>query len=642
MANGPYGFGDAKAVVDELKSFVLERQTEAIERAFAARESASGVLDTLANYIPKMDIKEIEKPVFEPAQAVPLKGEIKLPEVPPHSLGIITPPKNEHFDSGGLYIAKSEKYDAFKPKTPAMETAEAPQAGAPLVLPVPPQMSAVSLPSAPGVNRPSLPDLVDLVLPTFTLGTIPPFTDAQIDFQASDVTAVLQWSDAEYVPVILEEEMAVLRRMWAGGTGLPQAVEDAMWERAASREDVLVLRDVSAAMTEFAGRGFSMPPGMLVSRIDAIRTEGMIKKQALGREVLIKIADTHIENLRFACTTAIASENMLVSIWSQMAQRSFEAAKIQLESEIALLNAQIAIFNARQIGRAQNATIHRIHLEMRTLELQEFKAKIDGEIAKGQINDQRLKAFLAQYEGVKADIELFKGEMQGAQLESEFNRNLVERYKSEVMASAEVVKADRQRFDEYDARVKNEIAKGSALEAEAKAYAAYLSGKKSAGDIEQGNQAASLAMMEARLKSFMSNLDADKLKMQFDAAQINAAGEHHRSQVAQWTASANVDAAKLGLEYKNLEADLRTELATFDFEVRKYIADLDQMTKKHGLQIEALKAVGQAHSTLAAGAMAGISLGASIGGDAKLSASTSNNINTNTSVAGTTPGSTTN
>ena len=631
MATGPTGdipnaFVIAPEIVQDLKAFVTARQEVAIDRAFAARESASGVLDTLANYVPRMDIKEIDKPVFAPSPRVPVRGRIDLPSVPAHALGVITPPKNDHFVTGSLYLAKPEKYDPFKPMTPVMETADAPQAGAPLVLPDVPQLNAVSLPSAPGVNRPSLPDLVDLVLPTFTLGTIPPFTDAQIDFQASDVTAVLQWSDAEYVPVILEEEMAVLRRMWAGGTGLPQAVEDAMWERAASREDTLVLRDVSAAMTEFAGRGFSMPPGMLVSRIDAIRTEGMVKKQALGREVLIKIADTHIENLRFACTTAIASENMLVSIWSQMAQRSFEAAKIQLESEIALLNAQIAIFNARQIGRAQNATIHRIHLEMRTLELQEFKARIDGEIAKGQINDQRLKAFLAQYEGVKADIELFKGEMQGAQLESEFNRNLVERYKSEVMASAEVVKADRQRFDEYDARVKNEIAKGSALEAEAKAYAAYLSGKKSASDIEQGNQAASLAMMEARLKSFMSNLDADKLKMQFDAAQINASGEHHRSQVAQWTASANVDVAKLGLEYKNLESDLRTELATFDFETRKYIADLDQMTKKHGLQIEALKAVGQAHSTLAAGAMAGISLSASIGGDAKVSASGSTNI----------------
>ena len=55
---------------------------------------------------------------------------------------------------------------------------------------------------------------------------------------------------------------------------------------------------------------------------------------------------------------------------------------------------------------------------------------------------------------------------------------------------------------------------------------------------------------------------------------------------------------------------------------------LEQLIRAASLQMEGLKSIGQAYSTLAAGAMAGISLGATIGADARTSASGSSNVNT--------------
>ena len=83
---------------------------------------------------------------------------------------------------------------------------------------------------------------------------------------------------------------------------------------------------------------------------------------------------------------------------AQMAQRGFEAAKVQLESELALLNAQVAIFNARQSAYQTAANVHKIALEERALELEKFKAELEAEIAKGQINEQRVKVFLGLYD----------------------------------------------------------------------------------------------------------------------------------------------------------------------------------------------------------------------------------------------------
>jgi hypothetical protein len=65
---------------------------------------------------------------------------------------------------------------------------------------------------------------------------------------------------------------------------------------------------------------------------------------------------------------------------------------------------------------------------------------------------------------------------------------------------------------------------------------------------------------------------------------------------------------------------VRTNLAIYETEVRRYIAEMEQMIRTASLQLEAIKSAGQTASTLAAGAMAGISIGASISGNGAVSA----------------------
>ena len=620
MAGNPLNpFETAPILVREIKDHVTNHQNELIARADATRDTAADVIRSIAESLKPINPDDAPAPlapVFPRAR----EGSISLSELGGGSFGKISPVAQDRFTANNVAPISKENIKDFEPVFDNLTIPDAPAPGPAPVFPTAPTFSAIPLPVKPTGQRPNLPNLVDLVIPSFAFAPLPPFDEASPEFVGSSVSAVLQWSEVPYQQTILEEEMAVVRRMWAGGTGLPPEVERALWERAASREDVAVSRDISAAATEFSGRGFTLPPGMLVNRIDAIRTEGQLKKQTLGRDVMIKVADTHIENLRFACQQAIASENVLIGLWSQMAQRGFEAAKVQLESELALLNAQVAIFNARQSAHQTAANVHKIALEERALELEKFKAELEAEIAKGQINEQRLKVFLGLYDGLKADAELYKAEMQGAQLESELQRNEVDKFKAGVQAAGELIQADKLRYDAYESRVKGETAKAQLLESQGRAYSAYVSGKVARSEIDVKNQQAELQVLDLQLRAFLGNLERDKVQLQAETAAIQATAEAHRTNTQRYTAEMGAKTALAELNMKAFDSETRNMIALYDVEIRKYSNAREQLIRVASLQSDGLKAIGQMHSTLAAGAMAGISLGATIGADAKVGA----------------------
>lgn len=610
---------------EELQEWVTSRQDQARERADQMRDAALQGIEAMSGFIPSL---QPSMPIPAPPElTTQIRADMNLPELGTASFGEITPVSRGDFGVGAIDPVPDQNIEDFQPGFETIAVPDAPEPTPLGQIPEKPVLAPIVLPGKPVLDRPTMPSLAEVVIPQFQFPLLPVFTAQAPEFQDSAISTVLQWSEKPYQVEILDEAMAKLRAMWDGGTGLPAAVEQALWERAASREDMSMARDISAAAVEFSSRGFSMPPGMMANRLDAIRTDGQLRKQALGREILIKVADTQIENLRFACTQAIAAEQVLESIWAAMAQREFEAAKIQLDSELALLNARIAIFNARQSAYATEATVFRAKLEASLATIEVFRAQVDAEVAKGQVNEQRVRVYGEQIKALLADLEVYKTEMSGAELQSNVQRNLIEVFKGEVQAFAEVVQADKTRFDAYESRIKGETAKASMVESRARGYAAYVSGKSARAEIAMNNQRTQLAVSDQRLRAYIANLEKDKALMQGQVAVVQANAEAHRANTTRFTAQAGVEGTKVELQIKATEANMRNALALYEVEIRRYISDMEQMIRAAGLQLEALKSAGQATATMAAGAMAGISVGASVSASAGISASGSENTN---------------
>lgn len=626
-------FNTAVNNANQIKDHVLSNQTTAINRAQSSHDTALTNIQqiaALASFLPLND-KAPQPPKFKVDLEYGLDvthGEDAVVAAAAAAVQSAADQLKEKYKPSQIAPNQPTSIETFRPAVQSLAIPDAPDAQPLPSLPVAPVAQEVALPVRPVLNKPLMPDLVDLRLPTFTFTPLPPFNDQSPEWEGSSVSAVLQWQEHTYTPILFDEEVEVIRRMWAGGTGLPPAVEQAMWERAASREDASAARDVSAAYIDFSARGFGLPTGALVDRIDTIRSDAALRKQGLARDIAIKVADTHIENLRFACTQALAAENVMIGLWNQMAQRQFDAAKVQLDSELSLLNAHIAVYNARQAARGVDAGVRRLALEERAQDLQRMRLELDGEIAKGTINEQRVRVFSELYKALQADVDLFKAEMEGARVESDVQRNEIERYKAEVQAIGELVTMDKNRYDAYASRVQGETAKAQLLQAQGAAYSAYVSGQVANAEIAIKNQQADIAVADLGLRAYMSEIESKKAVISGSLGVANARISAMQSQTEKLAAEARIKTTGAELELKALEAAMRTETSLYEVEMRKYLASQEHTLRIAGYQLEAAKAVAQAQSTLAAGAMAGISLSTSASGGSTVNANANDIVNT--------------
>ena len=605
--------------VSIVRDFVTGNLQNQLSYANSTRESVSNVLTDLSNFNPLLSFGGA--PPAVPAINVSVDGSFTLPSINATSFGTVSPVTAQLGALGVIRDPVTVDITPFMPSIVGLTLPEVPQMTAPLTAPSRPVTSDVTLPEAPAIAKPAFPALESISIPAFAFPTLPTWTATAPEFSGTAVSTVLQWGEPTYQTEVMPEVVAKLREMWAGGSGIPAAVENAIWERAANREDLDTSRQISAAYTEFSSRGFTEPPGMLVARVDAIREESQIKKQGLNRDIAIKMAEVQIDNVRFAVEQGVAAENVLYNIWNNMAQRQFEAAKIQLDSQFALYNAQIALFNARQQAYSTEAQVFKTKLDAELARIEVFKAELEGELARGTLNEQRVKIYGEQIRALLSDVEVYKAQMQGASVQSDVNRNIIDGFKAEIQAYAERINADKVRFDAYDSQVKGELGKAQILDAEARAYASYITGVSAKADIGVKQMQADISRNEQILREYAARLDADKAKIQADVAKIQAGASAYTADTQRFTAQAGAEEAKARVEITAKEAEIRASLGLFDVEVRKYIADMEQMIRKANVQLEALKAAGQVGATLSAGAMAGINIGASLSGSGGVSAS---------------------
>lgn len=90
-----------------------------------------------------------------------------------------------------------------------------------------------------------------------------------------------------------------------GGTGIPPAIENAIWQRAREREDLEAKRMELEALTQLTTKGFTMPTGAVSARMLAVQQEAASKGASLSRDIAIKQAEMEIENIRLAVSEGI-------------------------------------------------------------------------------------------------------------------------------------------------------------------------------------------------------------------------------------------------------------------------------------------------------------------------------------------------
>jgi len=489
-----------------------------------------------------------------------------------------------------------------------------------------PIASVVTIPDAPVITLPTEPTLRDLTLPSVPTVTLPTFTATAPINTAVSPGNTFSYEYEDYTTQ-MPTLVARIKEMLAGGTGLPAAIWNALWEKARGREDLTAAKAVAEATDEWAGRGFSLPAGVLDKTIQGIRQDNQDASNQLSRDIAIEQAKMEVENIRFAVSQGIAYEGQYINLHMQEMQLAYETAKYTVEAAISVYNAQISAYNAELQAYIAETQVHRTLIEAEMANIELYKAQLEGQKLIGDINQQDIDLYTARIGALLSEIEIYKGELDGVRTLVEVDKVQVDTFTARVGAFEAQVRANESEVKAYSERVAAEMAKSEIYSTEIEAFSSLVTAYKT------GNEA-QIAAKRLEIENNGFKLEKFRTKVAKYGAEVDAEAKRVAASVGIYDGQARVYAADLSAEQARVVADsrqydlaLETAKSQTDIELKEAQINIEQVLRTLNLELDKNKTILSVQAQLAAAAMSAVNMSASVSESAANSSSCSVNNN---------------
>lgn len=460
-----------------------------------------------------------------------------------------------------------------QPNTPFPATPDGP---APFKAPV--------YPTAPEIIEPILPTLRQITLPTLTrpdLGgietllaelrarrpvapTLPNIPD--YDTLVAHYTALTNSQLAAFVgqcPALASIAPRLTELLSGHSIGMPAAVAQSLRDRAFAAEDQQAFQAEQTALTEWQSRGFTLPSGVLAAQIGQIRQLNRDKKAQINRDLWLEEAKLEIENLRQAISQGIAYEGQLRDSWAKLTDIVRLLATGAMEGPLRLLDGAIALFKATvDSWQGEFSAIGQM-LQVEISKLEQFAKELEGQKLIGTLNEQDLRLYEQQWNGVNSRIAVFgklidaaNGLLQGELGKLNWSAKRLAAHASELGT----IETQWKIFGEAARAeaLKNDIRKTDAdiFSSRVSAYSQQVGTEKTIGDLD-------IATIKAQLEAWQAQAQQRRDDLQAELARVETL------------------AKAAGVEADVFKTKLLGETAYTDYEIKK----LD-----HGLNVDRLTA----------------------------------------------------
>lgn len=481
-------------------------------------------------------------------------------------------------------------------------------------VPTEPTLDAVPIPAEPDIALPDVPTLNSLEIPASPVLNLPSFTAVLADAPSVDFDTTLSFTEPTYVSDLLDALKAKLLE-WVNGasTGIEADVEQAVWDRGRAREDVNSMRSVGEVTRAFASRGFSMPPGALLTATMEAVQEAENKNSSFSRDVAIKQAELEQSNRRFAFEQSWQVESGLLTYANQVAQRAFDVARFTLQAGIDVFRATVERFNAQVTAYRAEAEVYKARIEAELAVIEIYKAQLDGQRLVGEINMQLVEIYKSRIQAVNAMIELYNSKVNAANTKASINKTIIEGFGARVQAYDSLVKAKASEYDAYATNVKAEVSKAEVFKVQADAYRSEVEGYS--------------ALVEARVKEADANIKVNqevplelyKQKavvfgeiVRAESSRVSALADVYRSEGSVYQATTSAEAARVGAQADGYRSETQLLLGKANVILESAKANVQKMMSSIEMLVESIKAGAQVSSQLAASALSSVNLSGSI------------------------------
>ena len=538
-------------------------------------------------------------------------------------------------------------FDASAPMEPSVSIPSAPKLRPDKSAPTAPGVPGVSVPTASWQPLPDVPALADLQIPDFPDISIDLPLPARPDFEAAEPTVfennyfedmgavrAQTWSFLTGQDHDAEAVRARWREMLLGGTGLPIEVEQALFDRGISREEVASAQAISEAQTAWAARGFSLPGSTVLAQISEARQANRYARAQLNREITIQSHEQSLQNLRFAVEQGVSLEQQFTQkvfgaydIGLKAADSFYRVAQAAVEVRLQYMRMLVEVYQA-DIAAYKDA----VQIELSKLEV--FRAQIEGERLRGDLNMQKVEIYKSQLQGVLAHVEQFKAEVEAAATEIRAGALQIDVFRGQVDGFRGLIEADKVRVDSYATVVRAEQTKVDVFKAFVQAFAEQVRAYGAEVDAASKTADVEIRTMEADVRAYGMEVDANKTIHAAQVATAQAQIELFKAGVQAFSAQVQAQAEEARACAANNRSRTDVFAAETDAAVSNARVALESAKAAAELQLEAMRGVAQTSAQLAASAMAAVNVGATVShsGSDQRSCSYSENLNTSVSV----------
>lgn len=501
-------------------------------------------------------------------------------------------------------------YDVVKPNIdlplpPDALTAQPPD--------TPPDLSDITIPDAPTITLPDVPSLRDITLPDPPDDlVVPDWTATAPTFDVNAPTAQFTWTETPYSSTELTALQAKIYEWLQGGTGLPDAVWNMIWDRVARGNQKLARRTEMEVTEEWSARGFSVPPGALNAALRRARQEALDLDAEKLREIAIESAKMEVDNLRHALAQGIALENLLGNLYNASQQRAFEAARATVELSIAIFNAQVSLYNAQIQGFIAEAQVYKARIEATLVYLEAYKAQLEGQRLIGELNIQDVQIYTAQLDAVTKAIEVYKAQLDGVRTQVDVDRNRIESFRALIQAFGEQVNAKQLEYQGYSSQIQGEYTKAQIYQAETSAFATRMNGFVSEQQAWNTYLQGQISIKEFDLKKYTSELEGFRSLISAEAERIRAVSQSFDGEVRLYEAQGNMAKINTDVQTRVYDLQLREAMARVDVRMKQVDLAIAEANRILQLEMEADKVVLGTSAQLTASALSAINIAAQV------------------------------
>ncbi len=598
MNLGTYTYNMAVANLAGLNDIVMEPYTFTVDFNYVDPQAAfNRPLQPVVD-MTQLDFRDPGLDPGEPPEYTP--GSLSIPDAP--DLDVVAPT-----------LTFGPRPDAPIEAMP-VEPADA----VPIVMPVAPDFV---LPTVPTMAQLHLPDLPEITLPMASFDrpvwVEPPF---QQDWH---------FDPTPYTRVLVDDLVGTLKPMIVGSDALPAYIEQAIWEKGRSRIELETNRAVDQAVSEFAARGFSEPQGQLSGRVSELRQGGQTATAEVTRDVMVRRFELAYEQQRFAITTGAALEGTLSTIHFEEQRYLLEAARVQMDTALAVVNTRLSVFNAQMQGYQTDAQVFRDRIQAELAKVELYRAQLQGVQVLGELNTQQVQIYKAQIDAVGAMADFYRERVNTVKVQADINMQSIERYKAQLQAYGQRWEAYVAEWRGYSAGVEGESKRVDIYKAMVDANAKRVDAWATSGNFQLEMERLGQQNFAVKTDAWMSRLERLRAALGTEQARLSAVATGVRAKVDMFQAESQVEVAASAAADRTFELGLRREQANVDTQLKNAEMMISQAQFLLAQVVEIQKAKAQISSQLAASTMSAVNYSATVSSSMGNSRSCSTNFSFN-------------